>query len=148
MEGAVLTSLLQDPAVLFWCGYVVHASTASPHILTTCCSGQAYVAAFLAKPDKATVEDSAAVDKAKGAAGSSSSSEGGTSAADELYEVGTFAQVHTMMSGDSPDSAQLLLLGHRRLKREATVRMTGRCLPRRLQLSVCSEGLETSSGIC
>lgn len=27
-----------------------------------------------------------------------------------------------MMSGDSPDSAQLLLLGHRRLKREATVR--------------------------
>ena len=26
-----------------------------------------------------------------------------------------------MMSGDSPDSAQLLLLGHRRIKKEATV---------------------------
>jgi hypothetical protein len=100
-------------AVLSCCGHC-----------SVCCSGQAYVAAFLAKPDKATVEDSVAADKAKGAAGSSSS-EGGSSEADQLFEVGTFAQVHTMMSGESPDSAQLLLLGHRRLKREDTVSRTG-----------------------
>jgi hypothetical protein len=81
------------------------------------------VAAFLTKSDKATGEDSSSSSssKAKGADSSSSSSEGGASGADNLYEVGTFAQVHTMMSGDSPDSAQLLLLGHRRLKRGATV---------------------------
>jgi hypothetical protein len=46
---------------------------------------------------------------------------GGEDAASHLYEVGTFAQVHTILSGDTTDSAQLLLLGHRRLRREATV---------------------------
>ncbi len=29
--------------------------------------------------------------------------------------------MHTILSGDTTDSAQLLLLGHRRIKREATV---------------------------
>jgi len=47
--------------------------------------------------------------------------EEGEDAAAHLYEVGTFAQVHTILSGDTTDSAQLLLLGHRRLKRETTV---------------------------
>mmetsp|Transcript_22464 Transcript_22464/g.62033 ORF Transcript_22464/g.62033 Transcript_22464/m.62033 type:complete len:1027 (-) Transcript_22464:288-3368(-) len=34
-----------------------------------------------------------------------------------LYEVGTFAQVHTILTGEASDSGQLLLLGHRRIKR-------------------------------
>ncbi|KAG1661222.1 hypothetical protein FOA52_008267 [Chlamydomonas sp. UWO 241] len=41
--------------------------------------------------------------------------------ASRLYETGTFAQVHTILPGDTPDSAQLLLLGHRRIKRGATL---------------------------
>lgn len=64
------------------------------------CSGQAYVAAFLAKSDKSTVEDSAAAaadkgrDKGKGDSSSSSiDGDGSGAAADSLYEVGTFAQV-------------------------------------------------------
>jgi hypothetical protein len=63
------------------------------------CRGQAYVAAFLTKSDKATVEDStsataAAGDKAQPSAdSSSSSSEGSASGADGLYDIGTFAQV-------------------------------------------------------
>jgi hypothetical protein len=46
---------------------------------------------------------------------------------EHLYEVGTFAQVHTILSGDTADSAQLLLLGHRRLKREAIVSVMTLC---------------------
>jgi len=88
-----------------------------------CCRGQAYVAAFLSKSSKGSAEESAdkdkGADKEKGVDSSSEQQAG--SAADSLYEVGTFAQVHTMMSGDTPDSAQLLLLGHRRLKRESIV---------------------------
>ena len=41
--------------------------------------------------------------------------------ASHLFEVGTFAQVHTIIAGDSPDSAQLLLLGHRRIRRTSTL---------------------------
>jgi len=37
---------------------------------------------------------------------------------EHLYEVGTFAQVHTILPGDTADSAQLLVLGHRRRKRD------------------------------
>lgn len=33
--------------------------------------------------------------------------------------------MHTILGGDTTDSAQLLLLGHRRLKREQTVRNRG-----------------------
>lgn len=29
--------------------------------------------------------------------------------------------MHTILTGDTPDSAQLLLLGHRRIRREATI---------------------------
>ncbi|WIA37624.1 hypothetical protein OEZ86_014525 [Tetradesmus obliquus] len=90
--------------------------------------GQAYVAAFLGKSEKALAEEAASKQQdgqpaaagdgeAAAAAGSSSSSSG----MDHLHEVGTFAQVHTILPGDSTDSAQLLLLGHRRLKREAVL---------------------------
>lgn len=41
--------------------------------------------------------------------------------ASHIYEIGTFAQVHTIIAGDSPDSAQLLLLGHRRIRRTSTL---------------------------
>ena len=41
---------------------------------------------------------------------------GGLTSEDQLYEVGTFAQVHNIVAID-PKRAQLLLLGHRRLKR-------------------------------
>jgi hypothetical protein len=91
------------------------------------------VAAFLAKSDKALAEEAAAKqqqqDGIAAAAGEAASSSGDADAAagkgsgiDHLHEVGTFAQVHTILAGDSADSAQLLLLGHRRLKREAVVR--------------------------
>jgi hypothetical protein len=42
-------------------------------------------------------------------------------AASHLYEIGTFAQVHTILTGDTADSAQLLLLGHRRIRRKSVV---------------------------
>ena len=42
-----------------------------------------------------------------------------------LYEVGTFAQVHTILTGESLDSGQLLLLGHRRVRRTEMVRRLG-----------------------
>lgn len=105
--------------------------THTPYVHTH--RGQAYVAAFLTKSDKGSTgvggEESTATSSDKDKSISSRSSDQQqqavsaevVSAADSLYEVGTFAQVHTMMSGDSPDSAQLLLLGHRRIKREATV---------------------------
>jgi hypothetical protein len=92
------------------------------------------VAAFLAKSDKALAEEAAAKQQQHDgtAAGEAASSSGDTDAAagkgsgvDHLHEVGTFAQVHTILAGDSADSAQLLLLGHRRLKREAVVRLAG-----------------------
>jgi len=47
--------------------------------------------------------------------------DGGGDPASHLYEVGTFAQVHTILAGDTADSAQLLLLGHRRIRRQATI---------------------------
>jgi hypothetical protein len=111
--------------------------------------GQAYVGAFLKKPDKLLAEEAAGrpaaaaaagaapstaeAGAAEGAAAGAGAGEGGAAgsgeggdAAGHLYEVGTFAQVHTILSGDTTDSAQLLLLGHRRLRREATVRAPGR----------------------
>jgi hypothetical protein len=93
------------------------------------CSGQAYVAAFLAKSGKALAEEAAAKQQQDGtaaaageaSAGDADAAAGKGSGVDHLHEVGTFAQVHTILAGDSADSAQLLLLGHRRLKREAVV---------------------------
>ncbi|KAI8475159.1 MAG: Lon protease C-terminal proteolytic domain-containing protein [Monoraphidium minutum] len=74
--------------------------------------GQAYVGAFLKKPEKG-----GAAAAAEGGGGGAE----GEDPAGHLFETGTFAQVHTILSGDTTDSAQLLLLGHRRLKRETTV---------------------------
>lgn len=62
--------------------------------------------------------------RTSGSEGSSSSS-----AADDLHEVGTFAQIHTLAlssssgleEGEGTGSAQLLLLGHRRLRRTGVV---------------------------
>lgn len=45
--------------------------------------------------------------------------------ADKLHEIGTFAQVHTIMPGEN--GAMMLLVGHRRLKRLKTVR-TQQCM--------------------
>lgn len=36
--------------------------------------------------------------------------------------MGTFAQVHTILTGEASDSGQLLLLGHRRIRRTELVR--------------------------
>ncbi len=72
------------------------------------CRAQAYVGAFLRKETKG--EAASGVDGAQEAGPVS-----------QLYEVGTFAQVHTILAGDTPDSAQLLLLGHRRIRRTSVV---------------------------
>ncbi len=42
--------------------------------------------------------------------------------ADRLFEVGTFAQVHNVIKMDDAGGALLMLMGHRRLRRTATVR--------------------------
>lgn len=52
--------------------------------------------------------------------GSAESDFGGLTSDQQLCEVGTFAQVHTIVPID-PRRAQLLLLGHRRLKRTKQV---------------------------
>lgn len=55
-------------------------------------------------------------DTAAGPSGQNSDSDfGGLTSDQQLCEVGTFAQVHTIVPID-PKRAQLLLLGHRRLK--------------------------------
>lgn len=97
--------------------------------------GQAYVGAFLAKAEKPAAEDSeqhkqtdtassAAAAAANTAGDSHSSNSSSSGNINHLYDVGTFAQVHTILAGDTTDSAQLLLLGHRRIKREAVVSVT------------------------
>ncbi len=60
-------------------------------------------------------------DTAAGPSGQNSDSDfGGLTCDQQLCEVGTFAQVHTIVPID-PKRAQLLLLGHRRLKRTKQV---------------------------
>lgn len=60
-------------------------------------------------------------DTAAGPSGQNSDSDfGGLTSDQQLCEVGTFAQVHTIVPID-PKRAQLLLLGHRRLKRTKQV---------------------------
>ncbi len=79
-------------------------------------SAQAYVGAFLrreAAPSKASEQGGVAPAVAPDSAP--------VDAAAHLYEIGTFAQVHTILSGDTPDSAQLLLLGHRRIRRKSVI---------------------------
>jgi len=98
--------------------------------------GQPYVGAFLKKEAAAAAGFSSAAEgggEATAAAAlldlRTSSTEGSSSsssaAADDLHEVGTFAQIHTLAlssssgieEGEGVGSAQLLLLGHRRLRR-------------------------------
>lgn len=59
---------------------------------------------------------------AKASSGAEEALEGGTGPSSEhqLCEVGTFAQVHTIVPID-PKRAQLLLLGHRRIRRTKQV---------------------------
>jgi ATP-dependent Lon protease len=66
--------------------------------------GQAYVGAFLRR-DGDAVAASAAADAATA---------GGVLSTDDLHPVGTLASVHTLAAGDG--GAQLLLLGHRRVR--------------------------------
>ena len=55
---------------------------------------------------------------------------------DQLHEVGTFAQVHSIHTGDDRgESAMLLLVGHRRLKRTGMVRSNYLCPPSPLSIS-------------
>ncbi|KAG2430217.1 hypothetical protein HXX76_010316 [Chlamydomonas incerta] len=71
----------------------------------------AYVGAFLKRPEQPL-----------GLAAAAAAGETGVrDAASHLYDIGTFAQVHTVLAGDSPDSAQLLLLGHRRIRKTGVI---------------------------
>ena len=82
---------------------------------------QAYVGAFLSKASMEEEQD--AMDEAEEFSG-----QDGSKIIDMLYDVGTFAQVHTVVPHE--EGAQLLLLGHRRLKK------TGVCSFDPLRLSV------------
>lgn len=81
---------------------------------------QAYVGAFLriagASSSSSTNENEEAAPEAMEMEESMSSSYS-TEDADSLHEIGTFAQVHTIVPHER--GAQLLLLGHRRLQRTA-----------------------------
>lgn len=130
---------LHCSATLFSCHtcHTTHHDTTPP--ATWHCRGQAYVGAFLKRP---TDKDTAAKPKGEVDAAAAAAAQDATKqqeqdqqkqqeqqqqeaeaqdAASHLYEYGTFAQVHTIMQGDTADSAQLLLLGHRRIKRVSTV---------------------------
>ncbi|PNW82498.1 hypothetical protein CHLRE_06g281350v5 [Chlamydomonas reinhardtii] len=74
----------------------------------------AYVGAFLKRPEPPLGMTAAA---AVAAAGETEVRD----AASHLYDIGTFAQVHTVLAGDSADSAQLLLLGHRRIRKTGVI---------------------------
>ena len=102
--------------------------------LSAWCSAQAYVGAFLQREPGQTSTSEASfsgqpgVPEAGGtgtaevgkALGAAQSEHGPENAADALHSIGTFAQVHTIMPGES--GAMMLLVGHRRLKRLRTVR--------------------------
>ncbi|KAG2447753.1 hypothetical protein HYH02_007211 [Chlamydomonas schloesseri] len=76
----------------------------------------AYVGAFLKRPEQSLTAAAAAA-----AAGMGVGETEVRDAASHLYDIGTFAQVHTVLAGDSPDSAQLLLLGHRRIRKTGVI---------------------------
>ena len=90
--------------------------------------------AFLQREPGQTSTSEASFSGASGVpeAGGAGAAEGGKAAgaaqpehrpentADALHSIGTFAQVHTIMPGES--GAMMLLVGHRRLKRLRTVR--------------------------
>lgn len=70
---------------------------------------QAYVGAFLSKTSMEDEEEDTAETN------QDFSQQDGSTIIDTLYDVGTFAQVHTVVPHE--EGAQLLLLGHRRLKK-------------------------------
>ncbi|KAG2492403.1 hypothetical protein HYH03_009349 [Edaphochlamys debaryana] len=81
----------------------------------------AYVGAFLKRPEPSapgagTASATGLWVPEEGAQGAA-----GADAASHLHDIGTFAQVHTVLTGDSSDSAQLLLLGHRRIRKTAVL---------------------------
>jgi hypothetical protein len=90
-------------------------------------SGQAYVGAFLRKsavappgPD-APLQAQALREGEDAGGGAGEGSGGGALLDSDIQQVGTFCQVHHISEMES-GSAQLLLLGHRRLRRTRTVR--------------------------
>ncbi|GAX85453.1 hypothetical protein CEUSTIGMA_g12869.t1 [Chlamydomonas eustigma] len=87
---------------------------------------QAYVGAFLRREPKDATKPLDSTTQTETSASSSLNSstidlDSTVDPAAQLYEIGTFSQVHTILPGDSADSAQLLLLGHRRIRRTAIV---------------------------
>eukprot|EP00191_Tetraselmis_sp_GSL018_P003625 CAMPEP_0177620688 /NCGR_PEP_ID=MMETSP0419_2-20121207/27087_1 /TAXON_ID=582737 /ORGANISM="Tetraselmis sp., Strain GSL018" /LENGTH=860 /DNA_ID=CAMNT_0019120359 /DNA_START=394 /DNA_END=2976 /DNA_ORIENTATION=+ len=79
---------------------------------------QAYVGAFLQKSSERQLEDVVSPSSEDGQSDSSVSGE--LDEASSLHEIGTFAQVHSISQMDS-GPAQVLLYGHRRLRRQHTV---------------------------
>ena len=89
-----------------------------------------YVGAFLKLPDRnstqasgfplASSDSTAPAPAQEGQTHSAGAAAQQGDAAAKLHEVGTFAQVHTIGQGEGP-GAQLLLFGHRRLRRIRTV---------------------------
>lgn len=73
---------------------------------------QAYVGAFLSKASVEEEEEGAEIM-------GDFSERDGSKIIDRLYDVGTFAQVHTVVPHE--EGAQLLLLGHRRLKKTGVI---------------------------
>lgn len=88
------------------------------------CSGQAYVGAFLKRsavtPPGAEAFPQQQPDSVDGLASASASGEQAATTDADIHTVGTFCQVHHISEMES-GTAQMLLLGHRRLKRLHTV---------------------------
>ncbi|GLC44772.1 hypothetical protein PLESTB_001216500 [Pleodorina starrii] len=100
----------------------------------------AYVGAFLKRtPDH---QHQHHPQQQQGAAGGGAGAEG-TNAASHLYDIGTFAQVHTVLAGDGGDSAQLLLLGHRRVRKKGVISSD----PLRVHIDHLRDELYTSDDI-
>ena len=74
------------------------------------CRAQAYVGAFLSKNEGADANELGGVDEMNGL-----QQDEDTMDPDSFHDVGTFAQVHTVVPHE--EGAQLLLLGHRRLRK-------------------------------
>lgn len=83
------------------------------------CSGQAYVGAFL-RVSAVSPQGIEGVLQSESPASSDSAGSAAEATDAELQTVGTFCQVHHISEMES-GNAQMLLLGHRRLKRLHTV---------------------------
>lgn len=110
-------------------GVIAHSDTVPVSMTVMMGSAQAYVGAFLQRDSSAAFRADEPLSPEAGRTESDaepSSWQHGPEVekaednpADALYEIGTFAQVHTVMPGES--GAMMLLVGHRRLKRVKTV---------------------------